>query len=46
MSMAGGDAAMQLDFTVNTTQLDRALSEADRRITAATRGTGDRKSVV
>jgi len=40
MSMAGGNPSLTLDFAVNTTMLDRALSDADRRIVAATKGTG------
>jgi hypothetical protein len=40
MSMAGGNPALTLDFAVNTTMLDRALSDADRRIVAATKSTG------
>jgi hypothetical protein len=41
MSMAGGNPSLTLDFAVNTTMLDRALSDADRRITAATKSTGN-----
>ena len=40
MSMAGGNPSLTLDFAVNTTMLDRALTDADRRIVAATKGTG------